>query len=144
MCAHLTREAQISPSALAACAWRTKDVCIIDVIEAPFAQVRQAQSGIAIRFRLDKETRRQLIARLFTGGYANEVRQIKLGRLIRRRSEAIGGLTFWRTPAEGRLEPHGRNVVEPIPDRCLLASENEKLLVGLQMRRELRFDLLGV
>lgn len=51
-------------------------------IEAPFAQVRQAQSGIAVRFRLDKETRRQLIARLFTGGYANEVQQIKLGRLF--------------------------------------------------------------
>ena len=51
-------------------------------IEAPFAQVRQAQSGIAVQFRLDQETRRQLIARLFTGGYANEVQQIKLGRLF--------------------------------------------------------------
>jgi cellulose synthase (UDP-forming) len=51
-------------------------------IEAPFTQVRQFEGGVAVKFNLDRQTRRQLIALLFTGGYANEVSQVRLRHLF--------------------------------------------------------------
>jgi cellulose synthase (UDP-forming) len=51
-------------------------------IEAPFVQVRRGTDDIAIRFELDSQTRRKLIALLFTGEYANEVQQVSLRRVF--------------------------------------------------------------
>lgn len=51
-------------------------------VEASFEQVRNLPHGVAVRFRADAQTRRNLIAKLFTGSYANEVSQIKLRKLF--------------------------------------------------------------
>ena len=37
---------------------------------------------MAVKFSLDRQTRRQLIALLFTGGYANEVAQVRLRHIF--------------------------------------------------------------
>lgn len=53
-----------------------------DGVEAPFRLVRPLPSGLAVRFSDDSATRRKLIAKLFTGGYDNEVPQIKVTRVM--------------------------------------------------------------
>jgi cellulose synthase (UDP-forming) len=49
-----------------------------DEAEAPFQIVRSIPGGLAVRFNNSVETRRKLIAKLFTGGYANEVTRIQI------------------------------------------------------------------
>jgi cellulose synthase (UDP-forming) len=51
-------------------------------VEAPFQLVRNLPGGLAVRFRDDSETRRKLIAKLFTGGYANEVPMIRISKVF--------------------------------------------------------------
>jgi cellulose synthase (UDP-forming) len=53
-----------------------------DGVEAPFAIVRNLEGGLAVRFSDDDATRRALIAKLFTGGYDNEVEQIRVTRVL--------------------------------------------------------------
>jgi len=53
-----------------------------DGVEAPFTLVRSLPGGFAVRFTDDAASRRNLIAKLFTGGYANEVPQIKVGKVF--------------------------------------------------------------
>jgi cellulose synthase (UDP-forming) len=53
-----------------------------DGVEAAFQIVRSIPGGLAVRFNNSVETRRQLIAKLFTGGYANEVDEIRIGDLF--------------------------------------------------------------
>jgi cellulose synthase (UDP-forming) len=53
-----------------------------DGVEAQFQLVRNLSNGLAVRFSDNVETRRRLIAKLFTGGYANEVPQIKVTRVL--------------------------------------------------------------
>ncbi len=60
---------------------RSDDRGVIDFShgeQVPFEVVREVTDGLAIRFDEDAASRRTLIAKLFTGGYENEVRQIKL------------------------------------------------------------------
>jgi cellulose synthase (UDP-forming) len=49
-----------------------------DGVEAPFTLVRNLADGLALRFVETAETRRALIAKLFTGRYNNEVPEIKV------------------------------------------------------------------
>ena len=51
-------------------------------VEAPFKLARNLSGGLAVRFRDDSETRRKLIAKLFTGGYANEVPMIRVSKVF--------------------------------------------------------------
>jgi hypothetical protein len=53
-----------------------------DGTETPFKLVRNVPGGLAVRFERDPGARRQLIAKLFTGDYANDVAQIKIGSLL--------------------------------------------------------------
>jgi cellulose synthase (UDP-forming) len=54
----------------------------VDGVEAPFELVRSVAGGLAVRFGDDPASRRMLIAKLFTGGYANDVSQIKVGKVL--------------------------------------------------------------
>jgi cellulose synthase (UDP-forming) len=47
-----------------------------------FQLVRKVDDDLAISFPSDTKTRRSLIVKLFTGGYANEVVKIKIGRVL--------------------------------------------------------------
>jgi cellulose synthase (UDP-forming) len=53
-----------------------------DGVEAPLQIVRSVPGGLAVRFNDSVETRRKLIAKLFTGGYANEVAQVRIGHVF--------------------------------------------------------------
>jgi cellulose synthase (UDP-forming) len=53
-----------------------------DGVEAPFQLVRELPGGFAVKFAGDAATRRSLIAKLFTGRYANEVPQIRVGKVF--------------------------------------------------------------
>ena len=66
-----------------------------DELEAPFQIVRRIPGGLAIRFNSDVETRRKLIAKLFTGGYANEVEEVRDRPRLRRRRQAASGMKAW-------------------------------------------------
>jgi len=52
-----------------------------DGVDAPFAMVRSVAGAAAVRFPDDPSTRRKLIAKLFTGRYDSDVREIKLTRV---------------------------------------------------------------
>lgn len=54
------------------------DIDFADGTRVPFRQVRRLPSGLAIRFEDETASRRALIAKLFTGGYENEVAEIKI------------------------------------------------------------------
>jgi cellulose synthase (UDP-forming) len=60
----------------------TGAIVFADGVEAPFETVRNLPEGLAVRFSDDDATRRALIAKLFTGGYANEVPTIRIGRVF--------------------------------------------------------------
>jgi cellulose synthase (UDP-forming) len=49
----------------------------------PFEGLRYLPGGLAVRFADEEETRHKLIAKLFTGGYENEVRKVRLGGVLR-------------------------------------------------------------
>ncbi|MFO1184589.1 MAG: glycosyltransferase [Bauldia sp.] len=51
-------------------------------VAVPFEPHRELPGGLAIRFVESAETRRKLIAKLYTGGYSNEVAEIRLGRVF--------------------------------------------------------------
>jgi cellulose synthase (UDP-forming) len=53
-----------------------------DGVEAPFEIVRNLEGGLAVRFSSDSTTRRKLIAKLFTGGYDNDVEEIQVTRVL--------------------------------------------------------------
>jgi cellulose synthase (UDP-forming) len=53
-----------------------------DGLLAPIQTLQLLPGGLAVKFSKDEATRRKLIVKLFTGAYDNEVREIKLGRVL--------------------------------------------------------------
>jgi hypothetical protein len=43
---------------------------------------RSFPGGLAVKFAEDAQTHQKLIAKIFTGGYENEVHRIRLGRVL--------------------------------------------------------------
>ena len=60
------------------------------MLNVKFRLVRKVDGDLALKFFTDTETRRSLIVKLFTGRYANEVVQIKFGRVL----QSVAGRIF--------------------------------------------------
>jgi cellulose synthase (UDP-forming) len=53
-----------------------------DGLLAPILTLQLLPGGLAVKFSKDEATRRKLIVKLFTGAYDNEIREVKLGRVL--------------------------------------------------------------
>lgn len=70
---------------------RTGELVLDGGLRLPFETVRGISGDLAIHFKLRIETRRRLIARLFTGRYRNEVERVSLPGILRALSRKLMG-----------------------------------------------------